>query len=329
MIGPVILVGLVALVSGAPAPAGRAAQSCGGCHGSAIADWRASAHAEAWTGALFRAGFKVEPKAFCVRCHAPETARAEEGIGCVTCHEARGEARGPARVRAGVGHSVVLRPRDELRDPAFCRDCHEFTTPAFEGGRRRATALPMQSTFSEWLAYRDAGGAETCQSCHMPGGRHGMAGSRDVGWLRRALVVTVVGAPAGSTLTLASAGVGHRFPTGDLFRHLTVEVRSLRGDSQDGDGDDDEWRVIDRVGRTFETRLSGATLLAEKVETADTSLVPGAPRIVVLPACDRPLAWRVRYHYGSERDEERGFVPADALVATLAEGRLAASPSRR
>jgi hypothetical protein len=301
---------LIALVAGVPA---RAAESCSGCHGAALADWQGSAHADAWRSPLFRAGLEVEPKRFCVGCHAPEAARADEGIGCASCHAARGNARAPA----GGGHAVALRTRDELRDPAFCRDCHEFATPAFEGGRMRTTALPMQSTFTEWRAYRDAGGAETCQSCHMPGGRHVMAGTRDVELLRRALVVTVAGDPTGATLTLASAGVGHRFPTGDLFRHLTVEVR-----------DGEAWRVVARVGRAFETRLDAATLLAEKVETANTSLVPGSTRIVPLPARGRPLAWRVRYHYGSERDEARGFVPADALVTTLAEGRIsrAAAP---
>jgi hypothetical protein len=316
-----------ALVAGTPAPAGRAAESCGGCHGAALDAWRASAHADAWTSPLFRAGLKVEPKAFCVGCHAPEAARAEEGIGCVTCHEARNEARheaqgdgrGAGRADAGAGHAVALRTRDELRDPAFCRDCHEFTTPAFEGGRMRATDLPMQSTFSEWLAYRSAGGAETCQSCHMPGGRHAMAGTRDVELLRRALAVTVTSGSAGTTLTLASTGVGHRFPTGDLFRHLTVEVRVVADESSE---DDDAWRVVDRVGRTFETRLDAATLLARKVETTNTSLVPGAPRVVALPEGDRPRAWRVRYHYGSERDEERALVPVETLVTTLAEGRL-------
>ena len=38
------------------------------------------------------------------------------------------------------------------------------------------------------------------------------------------------------------------------------------------------------------------------------------------------MAWRVRYHYGSERDEKRGFVSADALFATLATGTVGAPP---
>ena len=68
----------------------------------------------------------------------------------------------------------------------------------------------------------------------------------------------------------------------------------------------------------FDTRLDGETLLARKVETADTSLRPGEARVVRIPATAK--SWRVRYHYGSERDERRGLVPDSALFATLAEG---------
>jgi hypothetical protein len=282
--------------SGAAAPA-RASEACGGCHGAAFADWGGSGHASAWTNPLFRAGFKVEPRRFCVDCHAPVAERAAEGIGCLGCHEAR--AAEPA-----AGHVAALRSREELRSATACKDCHEFATPAFDDGAARATSLPMQSTYSEWVAYQRAGGGETCQGCHMPQGRHVMSGAHDVELLRRALAV----AAADGALALTSVGVGHSFPTGDVFRHLTVEVR------EDGGA----WRVVARLGRRFDTRLDGETLLARKVETADTSLRPGEARVIRLPAAAK--RWRVRYHYGSERDERRGLVPDAALFATLAEG---------
>jgi len=330
MNGPVVLT-IMALAGARPSPAERAAESCGSCHDVTRRDWKASAHAEAGTNSLFRAGFEVEPRSFCIACHAPEAQRAEEGIGCVTCHEAKRDGRRAAPPAAAVaargpapgvaGHAVPLRTRDELRDPTFCRSCHEFPTPAFEGGRRRDTVLPMQSTYTEWLAYARRGGAGTCQSCHMPGGRHVMAATRDIELLHGALSVTVRELPDSVALVLASAGVGHAFPTGDLFRHLTVEVRPLQdgGDNEENDGGG--WRTVVRIGRTFATRLDRATLRAYKEETANTSLLPGAPRVVPLPGRGRSLLWRVRYHYGSERDETRGLVPADALVTTLAQGR--------
>jgi hypothetical protein len=219
-----------------------------------------------------------------------------------------------APTTAPGGHPLALRARADLRDPVLCRDCHEFATPAFEGGAMRMTDLPMQRTYSEWLAYSDAGGRETCQSCHMPGGDHTMRGAHDVELLRGSLAVTASADSRGARLTLASVGVGHGLPSGDLFRHLTVEVRPV------ADSREDAWRVVDRMGRTFETRLDGKTLQAYKVETADTVLVPGVPRVVPLPPARGELAWRVRYHYGSERDERRGLLPAEALFLTLATG---------
>jgi len=291
------LAGLVAHEPVAATVPARAAEACGGCHGAAFADWRGSGHAAAWTNPLFRAGFKVEPRRFCVECHAPVAAHADDGIGCLSCHEARAAAPAP-------GHVAALRTREELRSATACKDCHEFATPAFDDGASRATSLPMQSTYTEWVAYQRAGGAETCQGCHMPQGRHVMSGAHDVDLLRGALAVAV----SDGALTVTSVGVGHSFPTGDVFRHLTVEVR------EDGGA----WRVVARLGRRFDTRLDSDTLLARKVETADTSLRPGDARVVRLPAAAK--SWRVRYHYGSERDERRGLVPDSALFATLAEG---------
>ena len=151
----------------------RASEACGGCHGAAFADWSGSGHASAWTSPLFRAGFQVEPRRFCVECHAPVAERAAEGIGCLGCHEARSAAPAP-------GHVAALRSREELRSATACKDCHEFATPAFDDGAARPTSLPMQSTYSEWVAYRRAGGGETCQGCHMPQGRHVMSGAHDV-----------------------------------------------------------------------------------------------------------------------------------------------------
>ena len=132
-----------------------------------------------------------------------------------------------------------------------------------------------------------------------------MSGAHDVELLRGALAVAV----SDGALTLTSVGVGHSFPTGDVFRHLTVEVRDDGGAP---------WRVVARLGRRFDTRLDAETQLARKVETADTSLRPGEARVVRLPPAAK--IWRVRYHYGSERDERRGLVPESALFATLAEG---------
>src|SRR4029453_10385548 len=190
--------------------------------------------------------------------------------------------RAPRRRGPGPSRRAALGSREELRSATACKDCHEFATPAFDDGAARATSLPMQSTYSEWVAYRNAGGGQTCQGCHMPQGRHVMSGAHDVALLRGALAVAV----SNGALTITSVGVGHSFPTGDVFRHLTVEVR------EDG-GAPGAWRVVARLGRPCDPRLDGEPLLARKVERADTSLRPGEARVVRLPAAAK--SWRVRY----------------------------------
>ena len=294
---------LIALwLVGGPAPASADA-ACAGCHPARAAQWERSGHAQSWTSPLFQAGLAVERRQFCVDCHmpSPSASDASRGIGCADCH-APGEPHG---ARA----TVALRAVD------FCMRCHEFATPEWNGGEMHMTALPMQSTYSEWEAYRRTGGAGTCQSCHMPGGDHTMHGAHDVDLLRRALDVRAAVSGGIATFSLRSVNVGHRYPTGDLFRNLTLEI-------DDGGG---PWRTIARAGRAFDTRLDETTLLAHKVETANTTLPPGEIRTVTVPA-RAPLGWRVRYHYGSEQDELLARVSYDALVVTLLEG---TAPAKR
>jgi D-alanyl-D-alanine dipeptidase len=297
--GAVLLAAL--LVAGVPQA--HPTERCAECHPQAARAWQGSGHAASWSSPLFQAGLAVERRRFCVDCHAPTGVAARaDGIGCASCH-----AAGATRAA--------------LRAPDFCRRCHEFATPEWSGGQMRMTDLPMQSTFTEWEAYRRAGGAGTCQSCHMPGGDHAMHGAHDVELLRRAIDVAVDVAPSADgravTFALTSTGVGHRFPTGDLFRHLTLEVREAGGEGA--------WRTVDRVGRSFETRMDSVTFAAHKIETANTTLVPGEPRLVTVDAGGAPLAWRLRYHYGSERDELQARASYDLLVVTLREGEVAAA----
>ena len=92
----------------------------------------------------------------------------------------------------------------------------------------------------------------------MPGGRHLFRGAWDVELLRRSPHVDVVDGVGlgdgvdGRALVLRSVDVGHHFPTGDLFRHLTVEV-CADGHINDADADknDDAWRDVFRIGRVF------------------------------------------------------------------------------
>ncbi len=313
------------LVTTAPDNGSLSARACGACHTDVYADWATTRHRVAFTNVVFQDGLSREPAPRCVHCHAPlreqraalgplrganiNVARAaahvvdgadhdddsdgaallHEGITCAVCHVRNGAvvaARAVAVDDVVPMHDVVVDPG--LKDPAFCGSCHQF------GFSNNSQAL-MQGTYDEWRAYRDGGGTETCQSCHMPQGRHLFRGAWDTALLERSLRVE----RQGHTLTLRSADVGHHFPTGDLFRHLSVDALV-----------DDDFVFVAFVGRRFGG--SGA----DKYVVEDTALRPGQPMVVTLPT--GASAWRVRYHYAEARHEAAGVV----APVVIAEGRL-------
>lgn len=104
---------------------------------------------------------------------------------------------------------------------------------------------------------------------------------------------------------MQSVGVGHSFPTGDLFRNLTLEV------------DRDGWTVVHRIGREFSVTVDPETGEMGKRLVRDTSLKPGVPQRIQTPPGER---WQVRFHYGSEFDEKRATLQEDELYVVIAQG---------
>jgi hypothetical protein len=307
---------------------------CAGCHAAQHADWSASRHRSAWTNDVFQTGYLVEQKDFCVYCHAPlaeQTAEvlenrawyvaqhprinaelpdkrpeplAAEGVSCAVCHWREGRLLGPGDGE-GAAHPVGHAP--ELRSADFCAGCHEFFMPEGHGGEIGFTDVPMQHTFTEWRQWaEDESEPRTCQGCHMPDGRHLFRGAHDQTFLQSAVSVDAWLEDDALVLCLESVDVGHHLPTGDLFRHLTLEVR-----------DGETWRVVHRIGRTFALIVDPDTGDISKQLTADTALRPGEPVEITVPGA---RAWRLRYHYASAEDEVRGLLPLDALIVTLLEG---------
>ena len=159
------------------------AEQCGECHTLQYDQWRSSRHARAWNNEIFQDGFAKEPRTFCVHCHAPTASNPyelrrksasiqDEGVSCRVCHVRDGKIAS-ARTEWSP-HDSVARP--ELATSRFCAHCHEFNFVKESPKGPKVTDLVMQTTYSEWLAYREAGGEETCQSCHMPNGDHTFVG---------------------------------------------------------------------------------------------------------------------------------------------------------
>jgi hypothetical protein len=192
-----------------------------------------------------------------------------------------------------------LKLEPKLADSAFCAGCHEFLGHEVVDGQTALTDEKMQTTYTEWQAWRARGGEGTCQNCHMPDKAHTFRGAYDLEFLRGALSLRVEAADGRMVAVVESQGVGHAFPTGDVFRHLTLWADA---------------RPVARFGQRFALKATeDGGLRVRRVE--DTALRPFEPVRVVLPAGTRRV--RVTYHYGEERHERRGTLPRDELVVEL------------
>jgi hypothetical protein len=302
---------------------GASAETCEACHSEVHQAWSQSRHRHALDSPVFLEGFAAEPHARCIYCHAPleeqaqaalrrrgalvrerslasipKTSLAHEGITCVTCHVRDGVVMTANPQTTSDAHPLRVEPK--LADPSFCASCHEFLGHEVVDGKARLTDEKMQTTWSEWSAWRARGGEGTCQSCHMPGGSHAFRGAYDLEFLRGALSMRVEQKGGQLVAVLESRGVGHAFPTGDVFRHLRLWA-------------DDE--PVARFGQTFELKTTDEGGLQVR-RTGNTALQPFEPVRVRLPAGTRRV--RVTYHYAEDRHERRGTLPRDALIVELA-----------
>lgn len=280
---------------------------CGGCHADEVARWRTSMHHASYSSPDFQASLAEEPLAFCVRCHAP---RAEElglaeggarGIDCATCHPgAEAHDRAAKATPAGARRS---RPRTRS-----CDGCHELSS---EG-----SATLLQSTVTEHAA--SAASAVPCASCHMKARGstrdHGFAVSRDAEVLARAIgLLDARRTGERVTFSLAARGVGHAFPTGDLFRELRVRAWIETADGHvRGETEAALHRDWDAHRRAFGSPRAPDPL-------ADTRLFD-EPRafVIAIPAeaRDEPLVLRVTVDY------RRGFEARAGILATFASTRV-------
>lgn len=165
-------------------------------------------HHAAFTSQDFRASWQSEPRDYCVDCHAPRHGRGaaglEAGVACADCHD--GLATHPARPAT----------------TRSCVPCHDFPVPY-----ERAA---LQTTAREHAASDYAN--VPCAACHAPqrGNHRDHRFGRDPGRLAGALLVTPLGFDGAQvSVSMQTRGVGHRFPTGDLYRRVTVQLTGSRG----------------------------------------------------------------------------------------------------
>ncbi len=263
---------------------------CASCHTEIAAEWSASLHRSSFRDASFQRGFAIERLPSCRKCHAPEAEpasakpdawAAEHGVARTTCHGTTAHAHEKTR-RADLGTKL-------------CAGCHEFGFPEHDRDPVAPKHAPanrmMQRTASEHAESPHA--EKSCASCHLPKVGDGAARhashrfdvTRNEGVLRAALSVSARRDASAVVLDLAPNGVGHAFPTGDMFRRIRIEV--LVG----GDAAHPAFRFERRLARTF------GVADGRKVEVADTRLTGKAVFTFPLPAAaaTQPARYRVTY----------------------------------
>lgn len=278
---------------GLPAGHQPSNSQCTGCHQQEFQDWSKSRHSQAFSNQNFQEGYFREPQERCLNCHtplqeqvteiktSPKLGLAHEGVNCVACHVRDGQVQS-SKSSGDSYHGYV--ENNFLKSPQFCASCHEFNVNGSTNGQVHLTNTNAQSTYREWQNYQAAGGTRTCQNCHMPDGRHVFQGAHG----RQTTPLKVVAKPRGSStvLELSTQEIGHNFPSGDVFRRVTLEVRASAAQS---------FTTVETFGRRYGD-VGGFRLLS------NTSLRPFEKREVEV-STPRPFHYRLTYHFMKDQDK--------------------------
>lgn len=261
--------------------------SCGVCHPQQLADWQGSWHAGAMGPGIMGQLVDGSDKfvAECQRCHAPLTeqhARMADGaenphydealrasaVSCAVCHVRSHQRFGPP----AKGEPIEDPPHDgfvaqeQYRQAKFCQTCHDFP----DGWKRLGDKL-VQETYAEWRHTDYSTSDVTCQSCHMPEGRHLFKGIHDPEITKKAFEATAevvdpgtaVLKPVTAKLTITNVGAGHRFPT-YTTPQVTLIIEQLDASGQPIEGTRQEGYVARRLTPDVSTELYDTRLLPEQ-----------------------------------------------------------------
>ncbi|MDX1957709.1 MAG: multiheme c-type cytochrome [Leptospiraceae bacterium] len=211
-------------------------ESCKSCHNEIYFEWYNSRHKNSYNNHLFQKSYKAEPLDWCLNCHAPlvnktnQRVNVNEGVSCIVCHERNNHTLTGKNNSTKNYHNVISIP--QMNQSEFCANCHQFNFPTKESLTKNSihySQLPMQNTFEEWKSsyYKNV----KCQDCHMKFNpidsyrTHNFEGGHNLKLLNESLDIEIHEVQEDIfVLTFKSIGIGHAFPTGDLFRKLCVEI---------------------------------------------------------------------------------------------------------
>lgn len=299
-----------------PRSAPEDASSCRRCHSEIHDEWRGSGHAAAFDDPVFRSEHDLAPSSFCRDCHAAGQARhghpPHDGVDCASCHASAAGSRGWRT----------------------CAPCHQFEFPATALGHGLYDpADPLQDTIREWSRSEAAAEGRDCLDCHMPWTGEGATRHRShhmTGAGDPALVASAVVASASAraepdglevTVTLAPGDVGHRVPTGDMFRQLRVAAWS------EGGAPVERWlgRIFAHMPASDDHGFRLRPVLDDRVPAPGDG-DPLQIRLLVPGAGILQARWSVELHRMPPEQARARGLPAEALRVPVAYGTVTADP---
>lgn len=219
-------------------------RDCKSCHLSISKNHQKSAHAYSWKDPIFREAFKKEPKQWCMNCHAPlhnfdtdfdysKLLKSQitnelwtEGVNCAVCHVRGNEIFGK-RNRNDIKDHRVLEDKSFF-DNSLCQNCHQFNFPKKHYPEIEYTNVVMQGTDTESHdKFSYFSNSDHCINCHLKKD-HKLNGTVfDSDWPENWNVkIETISKGKENIVNLAMEypKMGHKFPTGDLFRSLVFRI---------------------------------------------------------------------------------------------------------
>lgn len=215
--------------------------ACQNCHQKIHSNWKESSHGNSYSNLRFQAALQKEPRVWCLNCHAPlhnlkqelvdlpkkyvVPKIAQEGVNCAVCHVRNDKIYGKKENLHLKEHAVF---RDEsLSETGICNQCHQFSFPKTHDPTTIYSSVEMQSTGSEFASSHSFFIGKGCQSCHVAN-LHRLGGATDKKFLRESVKISSSVSKLDSAyqlkIQIEIPKIGHAFPTGDLFRAVSLRA---------------------------------------------------------------------------------------------------------
>ncbi len=236
-------------------------KGCAACHQEIYEEWATSMHAKAYIDPLFQAYWRKDNNIWiCLNCHTPLQNQQEfiitgfekgdikkpaikkndayipelkeEGITCAVCHVRDGVILGPYG-NTNAPHPTKYEP--SLKSTAICDRCHQVP-----GEKTTLYIANPCNTSEEFHGGPYAAKGYICQTCHMPEverpiatgfpirkvGKHLWSGGYSPDIVKKAFMLSLDKKTANGSvnliLNIKNIGAGHKVPTGDPDRYITV-----------------------------------------------------------------------------------------------------------